>query len=129
VREILALAAAGAAGTLGRWALSGLVYRGLGTRFPWGTLVVNVAGCFLLGALMELALTSELVPRAWRVALSVGFLGAFTTFSTFGYETMRYVEDGAWAAALANVGASNALGLVATWAGFVAARAALGGTP
>jgi len=128
VREILALAMAGAAGTLGRWFLSGWTYRVLGESFPYGTLVVNVAGCLLLGAAMELMVLTDAVPHGWRAPLTVGFLGAFTTFSTFGYETMRYLEDGAWLAALANVGVSLVLGLGGTWTGFSLARAVVGGS-
>jgi CrcB protein len=127
VREILTLAIAGAAGTVGRWALSGWTYRLLGARFPYGTLAVNVLGCLLVGVAMEVALVTDLVPHAWRAPITVGFLGAFTTFSTFGYETMRYAEDGAWSFAAANVAANLVLCLGATWLGFVAARAAFGG--
>lgn len=125
--EILALAVAGAIGTVGRYAMSGWAYRILGEGFAYGTLVVNVVGCFLLGLLMQVGVTTDIVPRTVRFALAIGFLGAFTTFSTFGYETVRYAEDGAWNLALANVGAQLALGLLATWAGFTVARAAVGG--
>ena len=126
MREILTLALAGAAGTVGRWALSGWTYRLFGEGFAYGTLAVNVLGCLLAGVAMEVALATDLVPHAWRAPITVGFLGAFTTFSTFGYDTMRYVEDGAWSIAAANVAANLILGLGATWLGFVAARAAFG---
>jgi len=128
VRETLGLAIAGAAGTLARWVLSGWTYRLLGAGFAYGTLLVNVFGCLLLGAVVEILLLTDLVPPSWRPTLTVGFLGAFTTFSTFAYETMRYVEDGAWWLAMANVGTNVALGLGAIWLGFMAARAAIGGT-
>jgi len=127
VIEIFALAFAGALGSLGRYALSGLTYRLLGNGFAWGTFAVNVLGCFMLGFTMQLGLSSEAIPRTLRVAVTVGFLGAFTTFSTFGYETTRYLEDGAWMLALTNVGASVIVGLLSTWLGLTAARAALGG--
>jgi CrcB protein len=127
MREIVALALAGAAGTLGRWALGGWAYKLLGERFAYGTLAVNVLGCLLLGLLMHLSLASDLVPEGWRVALGVGFLGAFTTFSTFGYETLSYAEQGAWSLALANVVANLVLGLAAIWLGAALARGALGG--
>jgi len=125
---MLVLAIAGAAGTVGRWALSGWMYRLLGERFPYGTLVVNVLGCLLAGALMEAALLTDLVPPSWRTPLTVGLLGAFTTFATFGYETMRYVEQGAWFSALTNIGANVLLGLGAVWLGFVSMRALYGGS-
>jgi CrcB protein len=128
VREVLSLAVAGAAGTLSRWAISGWTYRLLGERFPYGTLAVNVIGCFLLGFLMHVALTTEIVPTDWRAPLTVGFLGAFTTFSTFSYETMRYLEDSAWWPALANVGANLVLGLAAVFIGLLSARMLVGGS-
>jgi len=128
MREMLVLALSGAAGTLARWGLSGAMYRLLGERFPYGTLAVNVVGCVLLGAGMETALLTDALPRALRVPLAAGFLGAFTTFSTFGYETMRYVEDGAWSLAGINIVANLVLGLGATWLGFVTARVGFGGS-
>jgi CrcB protein len=127
LNELVALALAGALGTLGRYTLSGWAYRVMGEGFAFGTLTVNVVGCFLLGLLMHVGLATDLLPRTLRFAATVGFLGAFTTYSTFGYETMRYLEDGAWMLAAANVGANLALGLFATWAGLTAARAAFGG--
>jgi CrcB protein len=125
--EILALAVAGALGTVGRYAVSGWTYRLLGEGFAYGTLAVNAAGCFLIGVLMQVGVTTDIIPRTLRFALAIGFLGAFTTFSTFGYETVRYAEDGAWNLAIANVGAQLVLGLLATWLGFTVARAAIGG--
>ena len=114
--ELLALAVAGALGTLARYGVSRWTYAWLGDGFAFGTLAVNVLGCFLLAFLMQLALTGDLVPRTMRLAFGVGFLGAFTTFSTFGFETMRYMDAGAWRLALANVAANLVLGLAATWA-------------
>jgi CrcB protein len=127
LNELVALALAGALGTLGRYTISGWAYRVLGDGFAVGTLTVNVIGCFLLAVLMHVGLATDLIPRTARFAATVGFLGAFTTFSTFGYETMRYLEDGAWLLAAANVGANLVLGLLATWAGLSTARAAFGG--
>ncbi len=98
-----------------------------GENFAYGTLAVNVIGCFLLGLVMQIGLTTELMPRTVRLTAGVGFLGAFTTYSTFGYETMRYLEAGAWTLAAANVGANLLLGLLATWSGLTFARAAVGG--
>ena len=128
MREILALSACGAIGAVARYAVSGWAHRLFGARFAYGTLLVNLIGCLLLGLLMELSLTTDIVPRAWRTPLAVGGLGAFTTFSTFGYETLRYLEQGAWRPALANIAISVVLGLIAVWIGFVIARAIAGGT-
>ena len=90
--------------------------------FPWGTFIVNVSGCFLLGFLITL-LTERVLPHPnIRMALTVGFVGAYTTFSTFAYETLRLAEDGAVRLALTNVLASVALGILAAWHGTVAGR-------
>jgi CrcB protein len=93
-------------------------------RFPLGTFLVNVCGSFLLGFLGEL-LAERLVPHGdhLRLALGVGFLGAFTTFSTFEFETHALFEDGAWLQALTNIFLSLFAGLVAVRAGLVAAKA------
>jgi CrcB protein len=95
----------------------------LGARFPLGTFAVNMIGSFLLGALGAL-LADRTVPNAdaVRLALGVGFLGAFTTFSTFEFETHALFEDGSWLAATTNLFASLFLGLVAVRAGMLAAR-------
>ncbi len=128
MKEILALAFAGALGTLSRYALSGWSYRFLGERFAYGTLVVNVLGCLVLGIVMQIGLSSEIIPRAWRAPISIGFFGAFTTFSTFGYETIRYVEDGAWSLAVLNISANIVLCLAAMAIGLGLGRVILGGT-
>ena len=92
-------------------------------RFPLGTFLINVSGSFLLGMLGALV-SQRLVPNAdaLRLALGVGFLGAFTTFSTFEYETLALFEDGVWLTALSNVIFSLSAGLVAVRLGVVAAK-------
>jgi CrcB protein len=97
-------------------------------RFPLGTFLVNMSGSFLLGLLGAL-LAARLVPRGddVRLALGVGFLGAFTTFSTFEFETHALLEDGVWLPALANIFLSLFLGLLAVRAGLVVAKAWMGG--
>ena len=128
MRDIIFIAIAGALGSLARYGASGLAYRVFGERFPYGTLVVNVAGCLLLGLLMQFGLASDLIPRAVRFAVAVGFLGALTTFSTFGFETIRLLEDGAVWFALLNIAANLLLGLVAVWLGMTTARLLMGGS-
>ena len=125
--KLLLIAGFGAAGALSRYALSGWVYRLAGEGFPFGTLVVNVAGCFLLGLIAHIGQVTDLIAENHRPALTIGFLGAFTTFSTFGYETFRQLEDGLWGAALLNVGANVLIGLIAVGAGLAAARGLVGG--
>ncbi len=86
----------GIAGTLARYGLQGFVQQRTGSTFPSGTLVVNLIGCFLLGGIGQYALTHLTIPPDWRIGITVGFFGAFTTFSSFSYETARMLEDGDW---------------------------------
>lgn len=117
------IALAGGAGALARYGLEGAVMRNRDTAFPLGTLVVNVSGCFLLGLAFALLTERALIAPAVRTALTVGFLGAFTTFSTFSLESFRLLSDGAVGLALGNVALSVAGGLAAVWAGIVIGRA------
>ncbi len=126
MREVFVLAMAGALGTVSRHAVSTWTRGWLGERFPWGTLAVNVLGCLLLGFIMSAAVSTEVLPKSMRMPVTVGFFGAFTTMSTFGYETMRYMEASNWWPAMLNVGANLVLCLAATWLGLYAGRAALG---
>ncbi|MHC4940529.1 MAG: fluoride efflux transporter CrcB [Planctomycetota bacterium] len=127
MRELLIVAAGGAVGAVARYSLSGWVYDLAGTRLPWGTLAVNVVGCFLIGIVLHASFTTTLVPPGWRLAIATGFLGSMTTFSTFSYETIRELERGSWGAAGANVLLNLAVGLPATWMGLVLARRMWGG--
>ena len=86
----------GALGTLARYGLQGLVQERAGSRFPAGTLVVNLLGCFLLGGIARYAMRHLSVPPEWRIGMTVGFLGAFTTFSTFTFEAVRLLQEGEW---------------------------------
>lgn len=104
-------------GTLARYGLQGLVQDRAGMGFPAGTLTVNLAGCFLLGAVAQLGLSRAALPPDWRIGLTVGFLGAFTTFSTFGYETLRMLEDAEWLSAAEYAGTSLVGGLLLMSAG------------
>lgn len=107
----------GALGTLARYGLQGLVQGRAGSSFPAGTLVVNILGCFLLGGVAEYALTHLNIPPEWRIGITVGFLGAFTTFSTFTFEAVRLMQDGEWARAGTYLMASIVGGLLAIVAG------------
>lgn len=106
MRVILMLIVFGAAGTLARYGLQGWVQGRTGAGFPSGTLVVNLIGCFLLGAIGQYSLNHLSVPPEWRTALTIGFLGAFTTFSTFGWETVQMLHDGEWGKVLLYAGGS-----------------------
>ena len=112
MRELVWIALGGAAGAVSRYLVTLGCQRWAGT-FPLATLIVNVAGCFCLGALMQ----SAWLPATARLAVGVGLLGGLTTFSTFGHETFRALEKGQWNLALGNVSANLILGIVAVWAG------------
>ncbi len=127
VRHFLLVALFGAIGAVARYGSGLAVAHWLGDRFAYATLAVNVLGCFLLAMLAHVSTATELVSPELRIALGVGFLGAFTTFSTFGYETMKFAEDGVWHLAVGNVAANLALGLLAVWGGLILARYAFGG--
>ena len=107
----------GALGTLARYALQGLVQERTNSTFPSGTLVVNLLGCFLLGGIAEYALTHLSISPELRIGITVGFFGAFTTFSTFSFETARMLQDSEWRRATIYVVASVIGGLVAIFSG------------
>ena len=86
----------GSAGTLARYALQGVIQFRVESPFPGGTLVVNLLGCFLLGLVGQFGLDHLSFPPDWRIAATVGFFGAFTTFSSFSWETVHLFEDGDW---------------------------------
>ena len=89
----------GAAGTLARYGLQGLVQHRSSSDFPSGTLAVNLLGCFFLGGIAEYALAHLTISPEWRIGITVGFFGAFTTFSSFSWETVQLLRDGDWARA------------------------------
>jgi CrcB protein len=114
---ILYVALAGALGALARWGLSVLFTRIYGPAFPWGTLAVNLIGCFLLGLLMTAAERRSWVDAQARVVLAVGFIGTFTTFSTFAYESYRIARAGEWLRLGANLALNVVLGFFLVWLG------------
>ena len=110
-------------GSVLRYWVTGAVYMFLpAPRIPWGTLVVNVAGCFAIGLLGALAETRGVLTASARLFLFIGVLGGFTTFSTFGYETLALLREQAVARALLNAGLQLTLGIGAAWAGLAASR-------
>lgn len=117
---IALIALAGAAGTLSRHAISVWVP---GERFPWGTWIVNGVGCFLFGLIWALVEERLVLNGEVRLIVLTGFMGAFTTFSTFAFETSRFMRDSEWVLAIANLIGQNSLGLLCVLLGFVASRA------
>jgi fluoride exporter len=111
IQKVLMIGFAGALGTLARYGMAGAVQRLAGTSFPWGTVVVNIAGCFLAGLLWSLLDKKIHLDHGLRLALFIGFMGAFTTFSTFILETGHLVRQDAWLHAGANLMLQNVIGL------------------
>jgi CrcB protein len=107
----------GAAGTLARYGLQGVVQVRMGTTFPYGTLLINLTGCLLLGFVGQLTLNRMILSSDMRIAIAVGFFGGYTTFSSFGWETAKMLEDGEWLRATTYVGASVIAGLLLSVAG------------
>jgi len=120
---LLGIALGGALGTLARWWLGGWAQR-FSPVFPYGTLTINVTGSFLLGFLVRYLTQAPAGPEL-RAALTIGFCGGFTTFSTFSYEAARLLEDGSTGRAFIYMAASVLLSLAAVFAGFAIARAML----
>jgi CrcB protein len=115
-----AFVVAGAVGTPARYLLEGAITERVDSRFPWGTFVVNVTGSLVLGLLTGLGLTHGF-PKIPRVALGAGFCGAYTTFSTFTYESVRLLEEGAVGESLRNSAGTLLAGLAAAAAGLAVA--------
>ncbi len=124
--QLIAIAAGGAAGAVMRYLVSSGVYSWLGRGFPWGTLSVNVVGSLLMGLLFVLLTERLALGGQWRAFLLIGFLGAFTTFSTFSMETLNLIEGGELLRALLNMVGSVVLCVAATWGGVVLARTVWG---
>ena len=120
--KILLIALAGAAGTLARYWIGGLVQRSSGSSFPWGTFTVNMLGCFLFGLVWSLAEERMVISAEARVVILVGFMGALTTFSSFVFETGTLLRDSQWALAFGNIALENLTGLVLLFLGFAAGR-------
>ena len=118
----LAISIGAVLGANARFILGGWVADRLGAGFPYGTLIINVTGSFLIGIVLTIATERAIVPSWWQPALAIGFLGSYTTFSTFSYETLSLVGAGSFAAAGVNIAASLAGALVGVYLGTVVGR-------
>ncbi len=122
---LFGIALAGATGTLARYGLSTVVGRRLAdTGFPWGTVTVNILGCYLFGLVWSLAENRAWIGAEARIILLVGFMGGFTTFSSFGYETYALFRDAEWSRGLANILLQNSCGILFLWLGVLSVRLA-----
>jgi CrcB protein len=117
VQKIIYLALAGAAGTLARYWLGGLVQRSIAVDFPFGTAAVNIIGCLLFGLLWALTENRLSISGQMRTVIFIGFFGGFTTFSSFAFETAQMLDDSQWLWASGNLILQNVLGLVGMIAG------------
>lgn len=122
MQQLLAIAGGGALGAIFRYGMSNGVYRLLGRDFPYGTLVVNVLGSLLMGLLFVVLVERMAVSAEWRLALLVGLLGSFTTFSTFSIETLALFDAGVPVKAILNIVLSVVLCLITTWLGMSLGR-------
>lgn len=121
-QKLFCIATAGALGTLSRYGLAGLVQRLAGSGFPWGTAAVNVIGCFLFGLVWTLGAERMALSAEARTILLTGFMGAFTTFSTFISETGQLAGGAQWWVALGNITLQVGAGLAIFFAGASLAR-------
>jgi CrcB protein len=112
-------------GAVSRYGLSAYIGNRWDARFPYGTFVINMSGCFLIGIIVTVLEQRTHLSPGWRYLLPIGFIGAYTTFSTFEFETLRSVQDGAFMTAALNVVLSVVVGFAAVWLGMTAANAAL----
>lgn len=120
--KLILLFAAGGLGTLLRYGLSSLVQRHAGLSFPWGTFAVNMIGCFLFGLLWSVFENRMDISREIRAVVLVGFLGGFTTFSSFAFEAVGLLREGALLPALGHLIGQNVVGLLLVWCGLTVGR-------
>jgi CrcB protein len=120
--KLLAVAVGGSIGASTRYLVSTWAAEKIGADFPYGTLIVNVVGCFIIGAFMTAATERFIVNPYWRLIVTVGFVGGLTTFSSFSYESLKLLEDGSLTLVMYNILSNFSLGFLATWLGISAMR-------
>lgn len=121
VQQVLLIAVGGSLGAVARYGLSTFVYQTTSATFPWGTLVVNLTGSFVIGLVIELFDTA-IIPTEWRSFITIGFLGAYTTFSTYTLETVNLLRDGELKVAALNIVTSNLVGFLFVVLGIYSSR-------
>jgi len=126
VERLLLICLGGAIGTGLRYVTSGVAARWLGADFPYGTLIVNIVGSFLIGLIQQIGTTTLVIPETTRLFLTVGIMGGLTTYSSFSYETVQLVAAGAWGQAWTNVLVTTALCLAMCFLGIAVGRLVVG---
>ncbi len=122
MRDFAVVSVGAILGANARYILSRFAAKMLGPVFPYGTLFINITGSLIVGFFMVWASERVLLDPRWRLLVVIGFCGAFTTFSSYAFETMAYLEQGQWALVLANIFANNVLCLLGALAGMALAR-------
>jgi CrcB protein len=120
--QYLVISLGGILGANARYILGTWIAGRYGTSFPYGTLVINISGSFVIGLFLTLIAERFVLHPHWRLFFAVGFLGAYTTFSTFSYESVVLIQNGAWRLGLVNMVGSVVLGPIAVVAGMAVAR-------
>jgi len=124
--RFLLICLGGAVGTAARYGVGGLAARWWGTEFPYGTLIVNVTGSFLIGFIQQVGLNTLAFSDTVRLVLTIGVMGGYTTYSSFSYETLRLAEQGSWLSALLNVVLTTGLCLALCALGLALGRIVVG---
>lgn len=120
--KVVAVAVGGSIGAVTRYLVSTWAAERFGADFPYGTLIVNIVGCFIIGAFLTIATERFIINPYWRLIVAVGFVGGLTTFSSFSYETFKLMEDGSITLVMYNIMGNFVLGFLATWLGISAAK-------
>lgn len=120
--ELIVVAVGGGLGASTRYLVSLWAANKFGASFPYGTLIVNIVGCFIIGAFMTAATERFVVSPYWRLLITVGFVGGLTTFSSFSFETLTLLGEGAHLSAMTNLLANVIIGFFATWMGILFVR-------
>lgn len=122
VHKYLLVGVGGFAGAISRYWMGTFITQRMGLRFPYGTFLINISGCFLIGFFMHLLAERGVLDLHWLYVIVIGFIGAYTTFSTFEYETMRALQDRQLGMGLLYVGSSVLVGFFMVWLGSLAAK-------
>lgn len=120
--DIVVVAVGGGIGAVARYLVSNWAAERYGAVFPYGTLIANIGGCLVIGLFMGLVTERIIVNPYWRLLVTTGFLGGLTTFSSFGYETIKLVGDGNFNLAVLNILLNVVIGLAATWGGIALSK-------